>query len=508
MWNKAQLELLATNSFKDSKLIVVSNREPYVHQHREGRVVCLSPAGGLTSALTPVMSATHGTWIAQATGSADRETASPDGRLAVPPENPSFTLRRVWVPEHLRHGYYEGLSNEALWPLCHNVFHRPVYREADWQAYRWVNELFARAVLEEAAGQDAVVFVQDYHLALLPGMLKLHNPGLTVGQFWHIPFPHVDVARTFPWLEELLAGMLGNDVLGFHTSRHCRNFISCADAITASRIDQPHGIVWSDGHATTVREAPISIDFEAVSAAADSPQVHAEMRAWRDRLGSGVRLGIGIDRIDYTKGIPERLRALATLLERRPALRGTLTFVQIAVPCRSSIADYSDLDRMIQREAEAINRRWGTPQWQPIILERRTAGPAEMTALHRLADFCAVTPLHDGMNLVAKEFIASRIDGDGVLVLSTFAGAARKLDSAVQVNPYCEESIVSGIAAALDMGAVERRRRMSEARRFVEANNVYRWAGEFIEDLEAVQQTVVPQAHLYAGGTRWKASVA
>lgn len=486
MWNEARLEAIARKSFKHKKLIIVSNREPYIHQHRDGKIVCISPAGGLTSALKPVISAAGGTWVAQATGSADRETASPAGMVSVPPEDPAFTLRRLWISEDLQHDYYEGLANQALWPLCHNVYQRPVFRESDWRAYRRVNEMFAQAVLDEARGTEAVVFVQDYHLALLPRLLKRGNPGLSVAHFWHIPWPAPEIVQTFPWIDELLDGMLGNDLLAFHLDRHSVNFIESVQSSLPAQIDRLHRTVRLDGHSTVVRDAPISIDFERHAAIAASPEVEAAMRAWRERLGSVRYIGVGIDRIDYTKGIPERLRALDMLFERSPDLRGAMTFVQVGVPSRCGISTYAKLERDIAEQVDAINHRWGVAGWQPVVFEKRNAGLVEMTALHRLARFCMVTPLHDGMNLVAKEFVTSRIDQDGVLILSRFAGAARELKTALQVNPFCETSICDAVSMALAMSRSERQRRMNTAREVVRNNNIFRWAGTLLEELEQI----------------------
>jgi trehalose-6-phosphate synthase len=489
MWNETRLAALALKLFKNNKLIVVSNRAPYIHQHQGDRVVCVSPAGGLTSALKPIASAARGTWIAQASGSADRETASLQGRVCVPPHNPTFTLRRLWIPPHLQSPYYDGLANQALWPLCHNVYQRPVFRESDWTAYKRVNELFAQSVLDEAAGQAATIFVQDYHLALLPRILKRRNPSLTVAQFWHIPFPNVEQVQSFPWLEELIQGMLGNDLLGFHLRRHCENFVDAAETVVKTRADRTRRTVCFENHATVVRDAPISIDFDRHTETAASVEVQDAMRRWRERLSPFVRIGIGIDRIDYTKGIPERLRAVGMLFERNPELRGRFTFVQVGVPSRTGICEYAELEQSIDAEVASINSRWATADWQPIILQKHNLPPVEMMALHRLADVCLVTSLHDGMNLVAKEFVASRFDDDGVLVLSQFAGAARELTTALQVNPFSESSICCALENALKMHKPERQRRMSEARRIVETNNVYRWAGTLLEEMNALRHS-------------------
>jgi trehalose 6-phosphate synthase len=485
-WNRERLEQLAARSFRRMKLIVVSCRAPYVHEHVEGKVVCVSPAGGLTAALKPTMATVGGTWIAQASGSADRETASARGRLAVPPDAPRFALRRLWIPQDIRRAHYEGLSNQALWPLCHNVFQRPIFRESDWVAYVRVNEIFARAVLEEADGGPAAVFIQDYHFGLLSRMLKSANPALTVGQFWHIPFPNPETLQTFPWVEELLDGMLGNDLLGFHLPQHCRNFNDAVDYHAGAPAQRARRTLSTNGGVTAVRNVPISIDFEQHVSDSASSAVDNAMRSWRQRIGPVQHVGLGIDRMDYTKGIPERLRALSSMFRRNPSLRGDLTFVQVGVPSRNSIPAYAQLEREIEEEVRIINETWATETWTPVIFEKRNLPPVEMMALHRMARFCMVTPLHDGMNLVAKEFVASRFDCDGVLILSRFAGAAQELQTALLVNPYSEGDLCNAISAALAMGRSERQARMVAARAAVRRNNVYRWAGELLQELGSI----------------------
>jgi trehalose 6-phosphate synthase len=482
-WNRDRLERLASSTLRAQKLIVVSCRSPYIHERIGGHVQCLSPAGGVTAALKPTMAAVGGTWVAQASGSADRETASAAGRLRVPPEKPEFGLRRLCIPAGLRRGHYEGLSNQALWPLCHNVYQRPVFRDADWSAYRRVNEIFAQAVLEETHGQPAVVFIQDYHFALLPRLLKSANPALTVGQFWHIPFPTPEVAQIFPWLADVLDGLLGNDLIGFHLPQHRRNFFDAVTGSVEALVDRHKQAVWLNDHRTIVRDVPISIDFDEHTRDAASAEVEHAMTKWKQRIGGARHLGLGIDRLDYTKGIPERLRALASLFDRNPEWRGRLTFLQVGVPSRSTIPEYASLEKAIESEVMRINLKWGSDDWTPVLFEKRNLPPVEMMALHRLARFCLVTPLHDGMNLVAKEFVASRFDSDGVLILSRFAGAAQEIESALQVNPFSETELRDAIGSALAMSKSERQARMAAARTAVEKNNVYRWAGELLGEL-------------------------
>jgi alpha,alpha-trehalose-phosphate synthase [UDP-forming] len=474
-WTKARLERVAAEVLGGRKFVVVSNREPYVHNYEEGRIVCTQPAGGLTAALKPIVASACGTWVAHGSGSADRNTTDRRGRVGVPAERPTFSLRRVWVPEQLHSQHYNGLSNQALWPLCHNVYHRPCFRSSDWRAYKAVNQLFAEAVLDEIGDSPATVFVQDYHLALLPAILKRANRDIVVGQFWHIPWPAAEIMQTFPWIDELLQGMLGNDLIGFHLDQHSRNFLETVRTTLPAHVLSDRGRVSFDNSSTEVRSAPISIDFERHSSDAASTVVSEHMNVWRQRIGGVRHVALGIDRLDYTKGLPERLRAFSLLLERRPELRGKVTLVQIAVPCRRGVPEFIALESEVDAQVEAINKRWATEEWKPILLEKRNLNSFEMMALHRLASVCLVTSLHDGMNLVAKEFVASRFDRDGVLILSRFAGAARELADAIQVNPFCDEALAEAISAALNMPVEERLWRMATLRTVVQNNNVYRW---------------------------------
>jgi trehalose 6-phosphate synthase len=405
-------------------------------------------------------------------------------RVRVPPESPVYSLRRVWLPEEIEAGYYYGLANEGLWPLCHNAFHRPLFNEKNWECYRRANELFAEAVLQEAAGEPAFVFVQDYHLALLPRMLKDRNPNLIIAQFWHIPWPNREAFRVFPWREELLDGMLGNDLLGFHLPYHCSNFLDTADCQIEALIDQEHGTVRRRGHVTKVKAFPISIDFDAHSATAAHPAVDLRRLGWYGELGR-IRefLGIGIDRIDYTKGIPERLVGIDQFLTEHAEFAGRFVFLQVGVPSRIMVPAYRDLIASIRSQIEAINLKWETRDWKPIVFIDRHVDQPSLMALHKMADFCMVTSLHDGMNLVAKEFVASRVDEDGCLILSSFTGAARELREAILVNPYAPDEIAGAIYTALTMHATERQHRMRRMREVVSTQNVYRWAGKIVEAL-------------------------
>jgi len=438
----------------------------------------------MATALHPVLTSAGGTWVAHGSGDADRVVVDARDHIRVPPENPKYTLRRVWLDPELEKNYYYGLSNEGLWPLCHIAFQEPVFRRSNWEAYRAVNEQFAEVVLEEAGDEPAFVFIQDYHFGLLPRLLKNRNPQLTVAQFWHIPWPNRETFRAFPWQEELLDGLLGNDLLGFHLRYHCANFLETVDRGLEAIVDSEHSDVSRGGHVTMVRPFPISIDFEGHQEEAASEQVEEEVDQWKEILGGKPEfLGIGIDRLDYTKGIPNRLRGIDLFLDEYPEFVKRFLFVQIAVPSRSAIKDYAELEAQVDAQVAAINAKWRDGAWEPILLRKFHHDRPSMIALHQMADFCLVTALHDGMNLVAKEFVASRTDESGVLILSSFAGAAREFTDALPVNPFAVDSIADAIFAALSMPAEEKERRMRRMRETVAENNVYRWAGKVISTL-------------------------
>ena len=487
MSTKRKLRELLDSELNGAKFIAVSNREPYVHEHANGTIICKRPAGGLTAALDPILRASGGVWIAHGAGSADAETVDESGRISVPPDEPSYTLRRVFMDGQTHSEFYHGLANEGLWPLCHIAFTRPVFRPRDWKSYQKANQIFADAVLKEAGDDPAFVFVQDYHFALLPRMLKARNPKLIIAQFWHIPWPNNEAFRAFPWKEELLDGLLGNDLLGFHLRYHCANFLETVDRNVEALVDIEHLKVTRKGGNTLVRPFPISIDFDAHGSAAASDVVQSEMHNWRTNLRFGESpvefLGVGIDRIDYTKGIPDRLLGFDLFLEEHPEYRGKVQFIQIGVPSRVEIGEYQVLNAELDRTVQGINDRWSTSEWTPVVFFRKYFNLRQLMGLHRLAHFCVVTSLHDGMNLVAKEYVASRFDEDGVLILSRFTGAARELPDALLVNPFAIGEIADSMAAALAMSKEERKRRMRRMRLAVAENNIYDWATRFLTTL-------------------------
>jgi trehalose 6-phosphate synthase len=490
LWTPQRLKNALSRYLHGERLVIVANREPYVHERtRDGGVAVMHPASGLVTALEPIVRACSGVWIAHGGGSADRETADQDGRLRVPPNEESYGLRRVWLSEEEERGYYYGFANEGLWPLCHIAHARPLFRAEDWKQYRVVNQRFADVTCAEADSEDPVILVQDYHFALVPRMIRERLPRSTILSFWHIPWPNSERFGICPWREELLAGMLGGSIVGFHTQIHCDNFIDTVDRCLESRIDHEQRAVVYHGRTTLVRAYPISIEWpspwlKTVPAPAECrASVFAELRLRPDAL-----LGVGVDRLDYTKGIEERLWAVARLLERFPELRGRFTFVQLAAPSRTLIDRYRELNDRVERVAAQVNDRLGTDSYRPIVLLRAHHEPSTVYRYYRAADLCYVSSLHDGMNLVAKEFVAARDDERGVLILSYFAGAARELTEALIVNPYDLEEASSALAAALTMPADQQQARMRAMRTFVAEFNVYRWAGRMLVDAGRLRQ--------------------
>ncbi|MDQ2776425.1 MAG: trehalose-6-phosphate synthase [Acidobacteriota bacterium] len=507
VWNRALLSKFVKTRLDGYRFIVVSNREPFQHRRAGSRIECIQPASGMASALDPIMRASGGLWIAHGSGDADRQAVDRFDHVQVPPDSPEYTLRRVWLTKEEEAGHYGGLSNQGLWPLCHVAFTRPMFDPDHWKMYQRVNEKFAEAVLEGAGNEPTFVFIQDYHFGLLPRMLRNARSNLVIAQFWHIPWPNREVFSAFPWREELLDGMLGNDLLGFHLPQHCQNFLDTIDRSLEAKVDPAAMEICRGGHCTAVRPFPIGIDFDEHVETAAAPKVEEQMTRWRKELSlDGRFLGIGIDRLDYTKGIPERLRFLDRLLEQHPEYRERLNFVQIAVPSRSTLPAYRAIEDEVDALTKRINLRWRKGSWRPVTLLKKHYGELEMIALHRLADFCVVTSLHDGMNLVSKEFAASRIDEDGVLILSQFTGAARELKDALLVNPFSIEEGANAYHAALQMLPEERRRRMVKMRAAVEHNNVYRWAGRLLSELvniEFPQYSVEESSESELARNRW-----
>jgi trehalose 6-phosphate synthase len=488
-WSPATLQELLHKVLPGAEVLVISNREPYIHNRVNGELSLQTPASGLVSALEPVIRACGGTWIAHGSGNADRETVDRDDKIRVPPDDPSYTLRRIWISDAEQDGYYYGLANEGLWPLCHIAFVRPQFRESDWQQYEAINERFADAVVQEARTPDPIVLVQDYHFALAPRMIRQRLPRATIITFWHIPWPNAETFSICPWKERIIDGLLGSTILGFHTQFHCNNFFETVDRFVESRIDREHATVTSGGHETMVRAYPISIEWPP-AALAGQPSIELCRSEVRQTLGlaADVSLAVGIERFDYTKGILDRLKAVDDLLTRDPAWKRRFTFLQVAAPTRSKLASYSTLQSEALALAKDINSRHGDDTWQPVVLLIRHHEAAEVFKLFRAADVCIVSSLHDGMNLVAKEFVSARDDEKGVLVLSSFTGASRELSEALIVNPYNTQEMSSALDIALRMPGNEQQERMRLMRQQVREWNVYRWAGRMLIDAAASRQ--------------------
>ena len=484
VWSADRLKLTLQRHLHGERLIVVANREPYIHERTSaGEIRVLHPASGLVSALEPVMRACSGVWVAHGAGSADRETVDAKDHVRVPPGEESYLVRRMWLSREEEQGYYYGFANEGLWPLCHVAHARPTFRADDWQHYQTVNRRFADAVVQEAQSDDPVILVQDYHFALLPKLLRERLPKATILTFWHIPWPNAEQIAICPWHVELIEGLLGSSILGFHTQFHCNNFLDAADRFLESRIDREDLAVVQHSRRTLIRPYPISVEWPNrwVAHAAPTGQCRREVFAELDLPLDG-RLGVGVDRLDYTKGIEERFRAIERLLERDPSWIGRFTFLQVASPSRTLIERYDRLNSEVVALAEQINARFATVSWKPIVLRRQHTEPPDVFRLYRAADVCYVSSLHDGMNLVAKEFLAAREDEQGVLVLSKFTGAARELPEALIVNPYDTEEASAALLTALRMPPDEQRARMGAMRRLVSELNVYRWAGRMLID--------------------------
>ncbi|RWM11487.1 trehalose-6-phosphate synthase [Mesorhizobium sp.] len=483
-WSPETLRKILTEDLPDAQVIVVSNREPYIHnEDKNGDVELVVPASGLVSALEPITRACAGTWIAYGGGSADHVVVDANDRVQVPPGNPSYTLRRVWLTEEQNQGYYLGFANEGLWPLCHIAFTRPTFRDSDWEAYEAVNRKFADTVVAEARNERPIVLVQDYHFALLPRMIRERLPDAIVITFWHIPWPNSEVFSICPWRERILDGLLGSSIMGFHTQFHANNFTESVDRFMESRIERADAAISYGGQTTLVHAYPISIEWP-VELLKALPSVEDSRQHIRERFGipADAKLCVGVERLDYTKGILDRFHALDELFIRHPETIGKVVFLQIAAPSRGSLPAYKQLHEECLRLAEELNERYGNEHYRPVVLVAEHHSQKGVYEIYRAADICLVTSLHDGMNLVAKEFVASRDDEQGVLLLSTFAGASRELLEALIVNPYDAAMMSETMLQALTMGPDEQHERMRRMREIVRDNNVYRWAGSMLLD--------------------------
>ncbi|MEW5702106.1 MAG: trehalose-6-phosphate synthase [Candidatus Zixiibacteriota bacterium] len=475
----------------DCRIVVVSNREPVIHDYSDSGIRTLRPASGMVTALEPIIRAVRGKWVAHGSGTADRQVVDAHDRVGIPRSNPQYTLRRVWLSQEEEVGYYYGIANSAIWPMCHITFTRPQFARLDWDTYGAVNQKFCDAVLEEVGDEKAIVLIQDFHLALLPRLLRMQRPDLTIMLFWHIPWPNREAFRVFPWGEELLDGLLGSDLLGFHIQYHCNNFLDTVDRGIEAKVDYENFSVVRGGRSTVVRPFPISVDLDQIHEDAQSAATLrrlSELQSNHDLETGRVAYFVGMDRIDYTKGILERLQAFELLLRRSPKLRGTTSFLQFAAPSRTQVGAYQKLNEQVVALVEEINNRHQRDDWLPVHLLRAHHDYDTVLAAYHMADVLAVTSLHDGMNLVAKEFVSSRWDNRGVLMLSRFTGAARELDSALLINPYDIDELADSMQQALQMNREEAVTRMEKMREAVRDHDIYAWGERIFYELKRIQR--------------------
>ncbi len=489
LWTEAKLRDLIHARLGENALIVVSNREPYMHVIDDitGQPKCIRPASGVVTAIDPILRACGGTWVAHGSGNADSKFVNSKDKLGVPPGDNRYILKRVWLTKEEEEGYYYGFANEGLWPLCHITHTRPMFRESDWQMYKKVNQKFADSVLTELPSRNPFVFIQDYHFMLLAGMVKEKRPDAKIALFWHIPWPNPEVFSTCPYQKQILEGMLACDLIGFHVQSHCNNFLETANKLLESRIDTEKFSVVRSGKETLVKAFPISVDCDITGniTKVESEQID-KIRGEFELEGKIVALGV--DRIDYTKGLIERMLAVDRFIEKNPQYKNKFVFIQLAAPSRTHIKHYHDLMNEIDELVEKKNWKYSQGRWRPIVYLKRHFSPEEIKPFYALADICIVSSLHDGMNLVAKEYVASKNSLNGVLILSRFTGAARELIDAVQINPYAIEEFSDAIKLAVEMPAEEKKKRMKSMRKIVSENNVYRWAGNIITELTALEK--------------------
>ena len=486
IWTPERLKVEMGNLLKKRKMIVVSNREPYMHIHEGKEVKCIVPASGMITAMEPVLKACSGLWIASGTGDADKETVNRFDKVEVPPEEPKYTLRRLWLTREEENHFYYGFSNEGLWPLCHIAHTRPIFRNDDWHFYKKVNEDFAKAVLDETKDEeDPFILIQDFHFALLPELIKREKPNAKVAIFWHIPWPNPESFGICPWQREILHGMLGADLIGFHTQYHCNHFLETVNNALESRVLWENFTVKMGGRTTFVKPFPISIAFTLKDYDINSPKIRPAQLLSEYGINSQF-IGIGVDRIDYTKGIVEKFLSIERFLEKNPSYIGKFTFVQVGAPSRTLLKSYSDTVSAVENEAVRINLRFKSKNWKAILLLKRHHSHEEISPFYSSADFCMVTSLHDGMNLVAKEFVAARNQNDGTLILSRFAGASQELQGAIIINPYDIEKSADAIKLALEMTKEEQNQRMIQMRLVIVRHNIYSWAATLLRTMATI----------------------
>ncbi len=497
MKDSLKLKSFLEQAIQDRRLIVVSNREPYVHKKQGAEIRVEQPVGGLTSALDNVLRVIGGVWVAWGSGSADKRVVDRHDHVDVPPDKPTYTLKRVWLSSSEVDNYYHGYANHVLWPLCHIALERIYFRKKYWDDYVAANHKFAQAVSEEVKDKS-MVWIHDYHLALLPRVLRDAHPGLTLAHFWHVPWPNYSVLRVSPHANELLEAMLANDLIGFQITHFAGNFMDCVEQmIPEAEVDRETSTVTFRGHKTSLEAFPISVDFDRFNNMASSRRSEKFIRNFRKKLGipDETLLAVGVDRLEYTKGLTKRIQAIELFFERYSRYRKRVSFYQVAVPTRSS-EPYLSYMKGVQEIINHVNRRFGTDSWLPIIYTETKLEHRDLAAIYRVADLCIVSSIYDGMNLVAKEFISCQIDEKGVLLLSELAGAAEELEDAIIVNPYDLDSFSASIKTALSLRPNDKKKRMQRLRKKVSEFNIHVWIG-------CVLQRMSDIASAKAGGTAY-----
>ena len=481
-WTEQRLKVFIKDVLKGRTIFMVSNREPYIHTKNGRDINYYVPASGMVTAIEPIMQACGGMWIAQGSGNADRLTVDKDDKLKVPPDEPKYTLKRVWLTEKEEAGYYYGFSNEGLWPLCHIAYTRPTFKKEDWEEYKKVNGKFAQNILSEIKNiERPIVLIQDFQLALVPRMIKNSRPDASVGIFWHIPWPNSESFSVCPWKKEIIDGILGADLIGFQTQLHCNNFIETVSREIESLLDFEQLTITRQSHTSYIKAFPISIAFPNPS---KNKNTNFDSKELLKSLNVKTKyIGVGVDRLDYTKGILERLKAIEIFLKKNPTYISNFTFLQIAAPSRSKIKQYQKFSEDVDKEVERINNLFRKNGWKPILLFKRHHSREEIDQFYKVANICLVTSLHDGMNLVAKEFVAARSDNKGVLILSQFTGASRELKDALIVNPYNGEQTAEAIKLALELSPSEQTKKMKRMREVVKNYNIYRWSAELLKTI-------------------------
>lgn len=489
LWTESKLKDVVRAKLGENALFVVSNREPYMHiiDEPSGTLKCSRPASGVVTAIDPIMRACGGTWIAHGSGNADKKFVNSKNKLGVPPDDNRYILKRVWLNKQEEDGYYYGFSNEGLWPLCHNTHTRPIFRESDWQMYKEVNEKFAESILEELPSKNPFLFIQDYHFSVLPRIIKKKRPDATIALFWHIPWPNPEIFSICPYQKEILDGILGCDIIGFHIQYHCNNFLDTVNRLLECRVDTEKFSVVRSGKETFIRAFPISVNgYANGDNAGDMPETLNKIAREYDLKDKII--GLGVERIDYTKGMAERFLAIDRMLEKYPQYKNKFVFIQLAAPSRTHIKRYHDLMGELDELVERVNWKHMEGDWKPIIYLKRHFSPEEIHPFYNIADICMVSSLHDGMNLVAKEYVSSKSDNSGALILSSFTGAARELSAAILINPYAIEEFADSIKLAIEMPPQEKKKCMETMRKIVFENNVYKWAGSIITELTAIKK--------------------